>query len=303
MLTKESRTYQLAKAALLAVLIALTPVNGDLRAQTKKPQPAAEKKEDPLSILYKDAVKSFEEKKYREALAQFEELDTKAVDGFVASIPHWQTGGMVGGAPLGARSAADDITVMGRAARESAKAIAEERKQRVEALQQRRSDLASTVSGGFLSELFGEVNPWAPGADFMSILRSDRADIAGFNRALHRVRGKGVTGPAFAELAQSGNLAAASQLAAMSRADLHRYELAFNRRAREARELGRYAGQAAYGGASDRHLADLNHHAKETNRRLASLERAVTTAAPEKTGQAVGRELNKVAASAARRSR
>ena len=80
MLTKESRTYQLAKAALLAVLIALTPVNGDLRAQTKKPQPAAEKKEDPLSILYKDAVKSFEEKKYREALAQFEELDTKAVD-------------------------------------------------------------------------------------------------------------------------------------------------------------------------------------------------------------------------------
>ena len=80
MLTKETRTYQLAKAALLAVLIALTPVNGDLRAQTKKPQPAAEKKEDPLSILYKDAVKSFEAKKYREALAQFEELDTKAVD-------------------------------------------------------------------------------------------------------------------------------------------------------------------------------------------------------------------------------
>ena len=80
MLTKESRTYKLAKAALLAVLIALTPVTGDLRAQTKKPLPAAEKKEDPLSILYKDAVKTFEEKKYREALALFEELDTKAVD-------------------------------------------------------------------------------------------------------------------------------------------------------------------------------------------------------------------------------
>ena len=80
MLTKESRTYKLAKAALLAVLIALTPVTGDLRAQTKKPLPAAEKKEDPLSILYKDAVRTFEEKKYREALALFEELDTKAVD-------------------------------------------------------------------------------------------------------------------------------------------------------------------------------------------------------------------------------
>jgi tetratricopeptide (TPR) repeat protein len=80
MLIKESRTYKLAKATLLAVLIAVTPFTGDLRAQTKKPLPAVEKKEDPLSLLYKDAIKKLEEKKYREALALFEELDTKAVD-------------------------------------------------------------------------------------------------------------------------------------------------------------------------------------------------------------------------------
>ena len=80
MLTQESRTYKLAKAALLAVLIAVTTVTGGLCAQTKKPQPAAEKKEDPLSILFKAAEKSLEEKKYKEALVQFEELETKAVD-------------------------------------------------------------------------------------------------------------------------------------------------------------------------------------------------------------------------------
>lgn len=80
MLIKESRTYKLAKAALLAVLIALTPVNGDLMAQTR-PLPTAQKpQEDPLSLLYKDAIKNLEEKKYREALALFEDLDAKAVD-------------------------------------------------------------------------------------------------------------------------------------------------------------------------------------------------------------------------------
>lgn len=80
MLIKESRTYKLAKAALLAVLLAVTPVTAVLKAQTR-PLPGAQKQEeDPLSVLYKAAVKSFEEKKYKEALAQFEELEGKAVD-------------------------------------------------------------------------------------------------------------------------------------------------------------------------------------------------------------------------------
>ena len=80
MLIKESRTYKLAKAALLAVLLAVTPVTGILKAQTRPLPSAQQQEEDPLSILYKSAVKSFEEKNYKEALARFEELDTKAVD-------------------------------------------------------------------------------------------------------------------------------------------------------------------------------------------------------------------------------
>jgi len=80
MLIQESRTYKLAKAALLAVLLAVTPITGFLHAQTKKPAAAAEKQEDPLSILFKSAEKTLEEKKYKEALVLFEELETKAVD-------------------------------------------------------------------------------------------------------------------------------------------------------------------------------------------------------------------------------
>ena len=79
MLIQESRTYKLAKAALLAVLLAVTPLTGRLHAQAAKPAAAAVK-EDPLSVLFKSAEKALEEKKYKDSLALFEELDTKAVD-------------------------------------------------------------------------------------------------------------------------------------------------------------------------------------------------------------------------------
>ena len=79
MLIQESRTYKLAKAALIAVLIAVTPVVAHLKAQTK-PLPTAEQKEDPLSVLYKEAEKSLDAKKYKEALAQYEELEKKALE-------------------------------------------------------------------------------------------------------------------------------------------------------------------------------------------------------------------------------
>ena len=79
MLISESRTYKLAKATLLAVLIAVTPVVAHLRGQTK-PLPTAEKKEDPLAVLYKAAEKSLEEKKYKDALAQYEDLEKQATN-------------------------------------------------------------------------------------------------------------------------------------------------------------------------------------------------------------------------------
>ncbi len=73
----ESRNYQLAKATLLAILLALSPVPGTLQAQTK-PAAATEQKEDPLAAEFKKAEKSLDAKKYAEALKSYEDIDKKA---------------------------------------------------------------------------------------------------------------------------------------------------------------------------------------------------------------------------------
>lgn len=80
MLTKESRTYKLAKAALLAVLLAVTPMVETLRAQSKPLPVAANKEEDPMSVLFKQAEKLLEEKNYKQALPKYEELETMATN-------------------------------------------------------------------------------------------------------------------------------------------------------------------------------------------------------------------------------
>lgn len=83
MATHESRTYQLAKAAILAVLLAVTPVATPARAQTK-PAAAAPAAENKLETLFKRAGKEMEAKKYKAAydtLTEMEkQLPTEAAD-------------------------------------------------------------------------------------------------------------------------------------------------------------------------------------------------------------------------------
>lgn len=97
MVPQESRTYQLAKAALLAVLIAVTPVTVSLRAQAK-PAAAAPAAEDPLSLKFKEAEATLNEKKYKEAIALYETIEKenptledrlKAVLSFRKGICHY----------------------------------------------------------------------------------------------------------------------------------------------------------------------------------------------------------------------
>ncbi|MFM9000176.1 MAG: tetratricopeptide repeat protein [Opitutia bacterium] len=76
---KESRTYRLAKAAILAVLIAVTPAPSLLRAQAAGAVVAGAKAdEDPVAALFKSAEQLYEAKKYREALEKYVELEKKA---------------------------------------------------------------------------------------------------------------------------------------------------------------------------------------------------------------------------------
>ncbi|MGA0132803.1 MAG: tetratricopeptide repeat protein [Opitutales bacterium] len=75
----ESRTYRLAKAALLAVLVAITPAPSALRAQAAGNVVAGAKSEgDAVAELFKDAEKLFDAKKYREALEKYVEVEKKS---------------------------------------------------------------------------------------------------------------------------------------------------------------------------------------------------------------------------------
>ena len=79
MVTQESRTYKLAKAAILAVLIAVLPTAPNLQAQAAgKAAPAAKAPEDPLAALYNKAMAEMEKKQYAGALKDLEELEKRA---------------------------------------------------------------------------------------------------------------------------------------------------------------------------------------------------------------------------------
>ncbi len=72
----ESRTYRLAKAALLAVLVALTPAPSAVRAQ----QPPAAQAENPIERLFNQGEIALAAKKYKEALGHFTELEKQAAN-------------------------------------------------------------------------------------------------------------------------------------------------------------------------------------------------------------------------------
>ena len=78
MVTQESRTYKLAKAAILAVLIAVLPATPALRAQTTPKPAAAKAPEDPLAALYNKAMAAMEKKQFANALKDLEELEKKS---------------------------------------------------------------------------------------------------------------------------------------------------------------------------------------------------------------------------------
>lgn len=72
-----SRTYRLAHAALLAVLVALAPFPAASRAQAAKPAPAKEE-ETPTQRLWNQAETALGKKQYKEALENFRKLEAEA---------------------------------------------------------------------------------------------------------------------------------------------------------------------------------------------------------------------------------
>ena len=76
----ESRTFRLARAAILAVLIAVTPAPSVVRAQAAGAVVGAKADEDPVSALFREAEQLYDAKKYREALEKYVEVEKKAAE-------------------------------------------------------------------------------------------------------------------------------------------------------------------------------------------------------------------------------
>ncbi|MFM9016713.1 MAG: hypothetical protein ACKOLZ_04255 [Verrucomicrobiota bacterium] len=70
----ESRTFRLARAAILAVLIAVTPAPSVVRAQAAGAVVGAKADEDPVATLFREAEQLYDAKKYREALETYVEV-------------------------------------------------------------------------------------------------------------------------------------------------------------------------------------------------------------------------------------
>lgn len=213
------------------------------------------------------------------------EADRFRADRAAGRIPRYADGGTVAGSPRDRAPISD----LGRAASESARAMREETSERVQAMRQRRQEIAEATGSNFMSDLFGsDQNPWSSGGGFTASLRGDIRNIRAFRRSLRKIKGKGVDGAALAAIAESGDVASAAQLAAMSRSRLRQYEVAFNTRAREAASLGQYAAQAATSGADMRGV----------ERRLDRVEKAI-----DRSAKNMARELKSATQSGMDRGR
>jgi TolA-binding protein len=80
MVSSESRTYRLAKSAILAVLIAVAPFTGELRAQTRPAATKPAEKVDPITALFISAMEAMDKKDYDGALKLLEEVEKKLIN-------------------------------------------------------------------------------------------------------------------------------------------------------------------------------------------------------------------------------
>lgn len=194
------------------------------------------------------------------------------------SANRFADGGTAGASYLRGKgdTASDQVDELGRAARDSAKSIKDETKARKDAAKQRRSDAASTVSGLFATDPFATDSVWGA-TDPTAVLNADTASARLLRRQIHKLRSRGLNGAALASVYNAQDpMAAAAQLSGMSKAQLRKYEQAFNRRSRVAHQTGVYAGAAAFGGGDGgtQLMAEL---LTETNGRLAAIEGELRT--------------------------
>jgi TP901 family phage tail tape measure protein len=121
-------------------------------------------------------------------------------------------------------------------------------------LRQREQELAQSVAATFRHDPFGMGTE-----GLLTQLRADRNDARKMHQALRKAKKKGLDGGLFAALAASGDLDTAQQLAQMTPAEIHKYEVLWHQRQKATSNLGQFAGHTMFGDQIKKQTHVLNH--------------------------------------------
>jgi hypothetical protein len=141
----------------------------------------------------------------------------------------------------------------------------------LDALRNRMDAYAKTVAATFQHDPFGMGTE-----GLLTQLRADRNDARKMHQALRKAKDKGLDGGLFKALAASGDLETAQQLANMTPAQIHKYEVLWHQRQKATGSLGQYAGQQVFGAEIHGVRRELHH----LNKQLHHLEHAIHQLGP-----------------------
>lgn len=177
--------------------------------------------------------------------------------------------------------------------RERLEAQRDKLRERLGGAREARSSLAGSVRDSLRSDLFAtDGNAWAAAQfDPMSTLRADIKQARQFNASRTKLQRKGLDGGALRDLLQNADPDTVRAMSNWSKQRLNQYENTFELRQRVTGRAGRAAGDAVMA----KEIAKLG-------KRLDAIEKN-TRNAPERTGGAVGKEINGAARRGTRRGR
>lgn len=153
------------------------------------------------------------------------------------NLPGFAGGGVVG--PGSAPASPADRAHQHAVAADTSALTTHEAK--LKSLVQAEQQYAQSIAQSLQSDLFGQQNVWGQNGSVGSVLRGDIKNSRQFNRALHNLSRKGVSGGLLSEAAQSGNLSAVQMFAGEGRGQLHRDERLFRERNRITNHTGQFA--------------------------------------------------------------
>jgi hypothetical protein len=194
----------------------------------------------------------------------------------------------------------------------STKELDAERQHR-QALAQQRQSLVSSVKSNFMSDIFGVTNDngiWAAGSgqstDPRRILHEDIRDARAYKKDIQRLRKRGLSGGALAQVTTLGD---AQQAEGLSNKELRQISRLYQVRQRASQAAGATAGDLRYGEQLERATAAQEKtasHVHQLNQQIGHVQKqldAIRKAAAQDGPNAMADNINKAATTAMRRTR